>query len=192
MLYNDSITSGQFLDKWKKATVTPVAKYSSAKLPSDFRPISVLSVIAKLFESLVHHQLHSYLPSNSLLHSNQFGFRPRHSTQDALLRTMDDWRLALDQGKCVGTIFIDLSKAFNSINHSMLLGKLRSYGINDLEHRWFTSYLDGRQQRVSVDGEFSEWANVITGVPQGSIPGPLLFLIYVNDLPNVVTDSTMN
>ena len=98
----------------------------------------------------------------------------------------------MDQGKCVGTVFIDLSKAFNTIDHSMLLGKLRSYGINDLEHRWFTSYLDGRQQRVSVDGELSEWANVITGMPQGSILGLLLYLIYMNDLPHVVTDSTMN
>ena len=92
----------------------------------------------------------------------------------------------------MGTVFTDLSKAFDSIDHSMPLGKLRSYGINDLELRWFTSYLDRRQQRVSVIGEFSEWANVTTGVPQGSILGLLLFLIYVKELPDVVTDSTMN
>ena len=92
---------------------------------------------------------------------------------------MDNWRLALNQGNCVRTVFIDLSKAFNSIDHSMLLGKLRSCGIDDLELRWFTSYLEGRQQRVSVDGEFSEWANVTTSVPQGSILGPPLSLIYV-------------
>lgn len=139
----------------------------------------MLPVIAKVFESLVHRQLHSYLSTNSLLHPNQFGFCPRHSTQDALLRTMDNWRLALNQRNCVGTAFIDLSKAFNSIDHSMLLGKLRSYGIDNLELRWFTGYLEGRQQRASVDGEFSEWANVTTSVPQGSILGPPLSLIYV-------------
>ena len=115
-LFNECTVSGQTPAEWKEANVTPVPKSPSAKLSADFRPISVIPVIAKVYESLIYKQLYTYLTTNSLLHPNQSGFRPSHSTQDALLKTMDDWRMALDLGKSVGAVFLDLSKAFDSIN----------------------------------------------------------------------------
>ena len=108
------------------------------------------------------------------------------------MRATDDWRKALDLGQLVATVMIDLSKAFDTINHDLLLKKLNAYGIRGTELLWFTDYLAGRKQRVVVDGVSSEWAKVSMGVPQGSILGPLLFVISVNNLPNAVEECTTN
>lgn len=110
-------------------------------------------MVAKVFESLVHTQLYSYLTTNSLLHPTQSGFRPSHSMQDVLLKMVDDWRIiALDHGECVGTVLIDLSKMFDSIDHDALLRKLKSYGIDDDEYRWFSNYLYIWENAESVPG----------------------------------------
>ena len=192
MLFNTSLAIGEIPSEWNMANITPVQKKPGASHPTDYRPISVLPVIAKVYESLIHSQLYSYMTSNSLLHPSQSGFRPGHSTQDVLLKTVDDWRIALDRGEHVGTVLIDLSKAFDSMDHELLLKKLLSYGIVGNELNWFSNYLTNRQQRVTVDGSYSEWANISKGVPQGSILGPLLFLTFVNDLPKAVETCTVN
>lgn len=152
----------------------------------------VLPVVAKVFEKLVHQQLYNYLASHNLLNKVQSGFRPQHSTQDVLLKMVDDWKRALDMNDILGTVLIDLSKAFDSIEHSLQLKKLDAYGVEGVEYQWFADYLSARKQRVTVDGEVSEWSPVVKGVPQGSILGPLMFNIFVNDLPHAVKHSTVN
>ena len=109
-----------------------------------------------------------------------------------MIKTIDDWKKALDKDEIVGTVLIDLSKAFNSIDHNLLLKKLDAYGVEGREQCWFTDYLGGRKQRVSLNGEVSQWNDVKRGVPQGSILGPLLFNVFVNDLPDIVEHSTIN
>ena len=192
LLFNESLNSGKFPSEWKMALVTPVPKSGDKQLVSNYRPISVLPAIAKVFERLVHQQLYNYLASHNLLNEAQSGFRPQHSTQDVLLKTVDDWKKVLDENGILGTVLIDLSKAFDSIDHSLLMKKLQAYGVEDVEHRWFADYLSARKQRVTIDGVVSEWSSVIKGVPQGSILGPLLFNIFVNDLPDVVKHSSIN
>ena len=141
----------------------------------DFRPISVLPIIAKVFKSLVHSQVYDYLQHHGILHHAQSGFRPKHSTQDVLLKTVDDWQLSLSRNEVVGAVFVDLSKAFDSISHELLLQKLDRYGIRGTLLEWFRSFLTGRQQRVVVSGEESLRFDLHSGVPQGSILRPILF-----------------
>ena len=116
-------------------------KSGDSRLPTNYRPISVLSVLAKVFESLVHQQMYSYFSSNNLLTPAQSGFRPGHSAQDLLIKVTKDWKLALDSDEIVGITFIDLRKAFDSIDHALLLIKLRAYGFDDVSMSWFTDYL---------------------------------------------------
>ena len=191
-LFNASLMCGEFPSEWKCANVSPVPKAGDKHDVNNYRPVSVIPVIAKVFESLVHDQLYQYLVKNKLLNVVQSGFRPHHCTQDVLLKTVDDWRVSLDEGKMVGTILIDLSKAFDMIDHSMLLNKLECLGVRSSELQWFTDYLKERKQRVVMNGVSSEWHSVNRGVPQGSILGPLLFVAFVNDLPDAVKHCTVN
>ena len=191
-LFNASMQSGQIPTEWKEANIIPVPKSGDKDDVSSYRPVSVIPVLAKIFKSLVHRQLYDYLETNSLLNDAQFGFRPNRSIQYVLLRTVDDWKIALDQGEIVGTVMIDLSKAFDIIDHPLLLKKLDAYGVRGSELKWFTDYLSGRKQRVVMDGVLSVWKDIVKGVPQGSILGPLLFTIFVNDLPDTVEQCTVN
>ena len=118
---------------------------------NNYRPISVIPVIAKVFESMVHGQLYEYLGRNKILSEEQTGFRPNRSTQDALLRAIDDWKSALDSGQIIAAVMIDLSKAFDSINYNLLLKKLHAYGVQGVELAWFSNYLTERKQRVVME-----------------------------------------
>ena len=173
------------------ALVTPVQKNGSSDLVENYRPISVLPVVVKVLERLVHRQLYACLQEKTLLHSSQFGFRPGYSTQDVLVSLVDEWREALDDDKLVGTIFMHLSKAFDMVDHSILLRKLAKFGIGGDELRWFLGYLRDRKQRVCVSEAASKWTTIHRGVPQGSILGPRLFILYVNDLPLTIPSSNV-
>ena len=182
-IFNLSITTGCFPDCWKIARVAPIFKSGQPDDRSNYRPISVLPVLSRVFEKLVHNQMYDYLDKNKHLFANQSGFRALHSVVTCLLNSTDDWYVNMDNGKYTAMIFIDLKKAFDTVDHDILLAKLRKYGIENVELTWFTSYLTNRKQFCKVNGVCSKTEDIRCGVPHGSCLGPLLFLIYINDLP---------
>ena len=155
--------------------------------PNNYRPISIIPTVAKIFEKIVYDQLCEYLNDNNLLTHCQSGFRSLHSTLTALIEATNCWSVNIDNGLVNGVIFIDLKKAFDTIDHSVLIRKLHKYGVDRSSLKWFESYLCDRSQKCSINGHLSNIAPVSCGVPQGSNLGPLLFLVYINDLPNCLS-----
>ena len=160
----------------------PLYKKDDEKSFGNYRPISLLSSFSKIFERIVFNQLYDYLIEHDLLYQSQYGFRRFHSTELAALELTDRIRQQIDQKKVPFSVFLDLSKAFDTLNHDILLTKLHYYGIKGTSLSWFTSYLENRYQYVEYNGTSSSLKEIETGVPQGSILGPLLFIIYMNDI----------
>ena len=147
-LFNYSLECGMMPSEWKSAHITPVPKGGDSELVKNYRPVSVLPVVAKVFERLVHRQLYEFLQLNNVLQQCQFGFRQGHSTQDVLVDVVEELRKAVDEDMVAGAVFLDFSKAFDMIDHSLLLRKLERYGVGGIELGWFRGYLEGRRQRV--------------------------------------------
>ena len=139
--------------------------------------------MSRVFEKLVFNQLYEYLDKSKFIHYKQSGFRSLHSAVTCLLKSTDSWYANMDKGRFTATIFIDLKKAFDTVDHDILLQKIEKYGVIDLEHIWFSSYLKNRQQLCRVNGVASNMGEINCGVPQGSCLGLILFLICINDLP---------
>ena len=190
-LFNYSIQIETFPTEWKVAKIIPLHKSGPKNLADNYRPISILSAISEIFENILHKQLFAFLNDNNLISKHQFGFRPMHSTADALLHSTNEWYRNMDDGMLNIAVFLDLKKAFDTVNHEILIGKLSFFGMQPSALNLIASYLDNRTQRCYVNGYLSKPQKIDYGVPQGSILGPLLFLIYINDLPNCIEKSTV-
>ena len=182
--FNLSLFTGIFPDDMKFAKVTPIFKTGSKLDCGNYRPISVLSAVPKIFEKIVYEQLTKFLDDNNIISKHQSGFRPLHSTETTLLQSTDEWLFNMDKGLINGVLFLDLKKAFDTVDHKILLLKLKRYGVGGIAFQWFQSYLQQRQKICKIAGTSSNAQTLHCGVPQGSNLGPLLFLIYINDLPN--------
>ena len=190
-LVNLSMTTGIIPDEWKQARVLPLHKSGGQEVMDNYRPISILPVISKIAEKAVNVQLEQYLHHHGLLNAFQSGFRRHHSTLTTVTYFCESIRRSTDAGKLTGALFIDLKKAFDTVPHDDLICKLRRFGFEENSLAWMASYLTNRSQAVCVGDELSSPMPVLSGVPQGSILGPVLFTLYINDLPSCIQFSNI-
>ena len=191
-LFNVSLSSGTVPSKFKMVNISPLFKGGDVTVASNYRPVSLLPIISRMLEKFVQQRLMSFLTVNMLLPDSQFAYRKNHSTEDAITLAVNRWLLAEHERQTTGIVFVDMSKAFDRVRHDQLVSDLAVIGVRDIVLSWFCDYLSDRLQRVRIGDDHSDYATCSRGVPQGSVSGPLLFVLYIRNLSECLPSAVSN
>ena len=189
IIFNKSMVSGTTPEQWAEAMITAIHKKGVRNIVDNYRPITLTPVISNVIESFVRDHIVQHMMENHLFADEQHGFVPMRNCVTQLLESMEAWSQIIEKGGCIDIIYTDFSKAFDSVPHTRLLKKIESYGIKGDILKWIGSFLSNRKQRVKVEGSMSQWIPVTIGIPQGSVLGPILFVLFINDMPSEIKNT---